>query len=80
MVLGSKRLVYPNPVINNLTVEFETTDSETDVEAYSSRGQLMFIDNKIKEIGSNKVLVDMTEYSSGIYLLRIGNMVKKIVK
>ena len=72
--------VYPNPVINNLTVEFETTNSSTELEVYSINGQLMFKDNEYRGFGKNTVSVDMSNYPKGMYIVRLGNEVKKVIK
>ncbi|HTO39075.1 MAG TPA: T9SS type A sorting domain-containing protein [Brumimicrobium sp.] len=76
----SNALVYPNPVMNNLTVEFETINYDTQIEVYSVNGQLMYVDKDNRSFGFNKVSIDMSDYPTGMYMVRIGNLVKKIVK
>lgn len=76
----SNALVYPNPVMNNLSVEFETINYDTQIEVYSVNGQLMYVDKDNRSFGFNKVSIDMSDYPTGMYMVRIGNLVKKIVK
>lgn len=72
--------VYPNPVMNSLNIEFETINTDTEVEIYSTTGQLMYKDVEYRNFGINKVSVDMSNYPSGMYIVRLGNVVKKVIK
>lgn len=76
----SNTRVYPNPVMNSLNIEFETINTDTEVEIYSTNGQLMYKDVEYRNFGINKVSVDMSNYQSGMYIVRLGNEVKKVIK
>lgn len=76
----SNTRVYPNPVMNSLNIEFETINTDTEVEIYSTNGQLMYKDVEYRNFGVNKVSVDMSNYQPGMYIVRLGNEVKKVIK
>ena len=76
----SNTRVYPNPVMNSLNIEFETINTDTEVEIYSTTGQLMYKDVEYRNFGINKVSVDMSNYQSGMYIVKLGNEVKKVIK
>lgn len=76
----SNTRVYPNPVMNSLNIEFETINTDTEVEIYSTNGQLMYKDVEYRNFGINKVSVDMSNYPTGMYIVRLGNEVKKVIK
>lgn len=71
--------VYPNPVVNYITVDFETELSDVPVELYSLNGKLLYIDNEYRYFGRNSVKMDMYDYPNGMYLIKIGEAVRKVV-
>ncbi|MEP5340960.1 MAG: T9SS type A sorting domain-containing protein [Algibacter sp.] len=73
--------VYPNPVENELTIEFNDNYSqETSITLYAVNGQ------KVIETKPNgeEVRLDLSKLNSGIYILKVSsktqNFTKKIVK
>ncbi|MDR6967152.1 hypothetical protein J2X31_001159 [Flavobacterium arsenatis] len=56
---------YPNPVKNTLNVEAESTISL--IEIYNSLGQKIITNTN----SSNKLFVDLSDVSSGVYLIKI---------
>lgn len=66
--------VYPNPVTHSLIIE---SDKESLYELYNINGQKILTINK-----SNPTeIIDFSNYSSGIYLLKINNQeTHKIIK
>ncbi|MEP1490480.1 MAG: T9SS type A sorting domain-containing protein [Algibacter sp.] len=73
--------VYPNPVENALTIEFnDNYDQETSITLYNVNAQ------KVIETKPNgeEVRLDLSKLNSGIYVLKINsktqNLTKKIVK
>lgn len=70
-------MLYPNPVINTLIIE---TSLNSNIEISTIEGHI------IKSVLShgNSTTVDLTEFSSGIYFVRLitnnGIMIKKIIK
>jgi len=72
--------VYPNPIIDYLTINFETRNSDTKIKVYSTEGQLLIKDAQHREYGKNSVSIDMSSLPSGIYMLHIGNEDRKVVR
>ena len=72
--------VYPNPVINLVTIDFETDLQDVPVELYSLNGQLLQTNNDNRYFGRNSVQMEMYDYPKGMYLIKVGDEVRKIVK
>lgn len=67
--------IYPNPSRGMFTIE-------TTVEMKNTRFQIVSIDGKILRdeiMNQSKINVDMSDYSNGVYFLRIGNTNKKLI-
>jgi hypothetical protein len=68
-----KTSIFPNPVKNNLTIQFPNTiDSDTEVTIITINGQLV----KKQIIAQNELvdyqkLIDVTDFKNGIYLLQL---------
>lgn len=68
-----KTSIFPNPVKNNLTIQFPNTiDSDTEVTIITINGQLV----KKQIISQNELvdyqkLIDVTDLKNGIYLLQL---------
>ncbi len=68
-----KTSIFPNPVKNNLTIQFPNTiDSDTEVTIITINGQLV----KKQIIAQNELvdyqkLIDVTDLKNGIYLLQL---------
>lgn len=65
--------ILNNPV-NNGTVSLQM-NRETSVSLFSQQGQLLFS----RKFGVGNFKIDMTQYSSGIYLLRTDDQVERIL-
>lgn len=67
-------LVYPNPVINALTVSFKDLENGVyKMELYDDLGKLVFkTETEIKD-DSKKVQLNMTQYAAGNYYLRVAS-------
>lgn len=64
-------LVYPNPVSEYLTIDFRAIPSkEIAVSIYTVEGKLITVE-KVTLIKSNKLVLSMTEYPKGFYLLSV---------
>ena len=72
--------VYPNPTVNSVTIDFETDLQDIPVELYSLNGQLLEVNNDNRYFGRNSVQMEMYDYPKGMYLIKVGDEVKKIVK
>lgn len=73
--------LYPNPVSSELIVDFETENSDMPVEVYSMNGQLLESNTDMRTtFGKNTVKINMYDYPVGMYLVRLGNVTKKVIK
>jgi hypothetical protein len=74
--------VYPNPTSNSFTVQFEALNaSELTIEITSVSGQRISSLSYPVASGSNSIFVDTTEFSSGIYFIKLlNNQLAKTVK
>lgn len=64
-----------------MNIEFDTDNTDMPIELYSTNGQLFDsnIDHR-STFGSNKVIFDMRQYSKGLYLVKLGDSTKKVLK
>lgn len=74
----AKFSIYPNPVLSQLNIQFETP-KDYDWQLINSYGQVI-----MKGKGQNSTIIDMIDLSSGLYLVTIqdceNTLTKKIVK
>ena len=64
--------VYPNPVLDNLKVEFFIRDSGMmNYEVFTSVGTKIMEGNKYLLAGENKFDFEMNEFSKGVYYLKL---------
>ncbi len=77
-----KSNIYPNPANNDLTVITNTSNTESNIEIINSIGQTIYT-TKIPQ-GQNSIHINLTDYSAGIYYIKIQNtemnVVKKLIK
>lgn len=66
--------MYPNPVTNNLFVNYKNMDVEN-ISVINSTGQLMF---SVSELNSIQSSIDMTNYKAGLYYVIIKTKSGKI--
>ncbi len=76
-------IVYPNPCENNINLKYNSTNSkDVLVNLYNSQGRKL--ENFIFESGIQNKKIDMSDYSSGMYLLEYKNKekskIEKIIK
>jgi uncharacterized repeat protein (TIGR02543 family) len=72
--------IYPNPVVDKLTVELDDQSLQYQVRIYSLKGDL-----KYNEFGKNSQFeIDMSNYSTGVYFIQVispkGTKTTKIIK
>ncbi len=68
-------MLYPNPANNFLRINFGSlADSEALVEIFNFEGRIVFSENRT----SNQV-IDLSEFQSGFYLVRIGDFQGKLI-
>ena len=69
-------MIYPNPVVDVLTVEVDVPTSVTNLNAnvYDTTGKLVWknaiVDNQL-EIGLKRYSVDVANLASGVYTLKL---------
>ncbi len=69
--------IYPNPTLNNLTIH-HTINCKEDLFIYNALGGLVYKDNWTPD--QTQKDIDVSLLSKGIYILRIGNEVQKLIK
>ena len=73
--------IYPNPSSNMVTIELGSITSDTyDIRIINSIGQIINVIDKTSISGKEKVLLDVSEYDSGLYFININLGNRSIVK
>ncbi len=72
--------VYPNPTTENVSVEFQLNEEDSDhnVRVYNLYGQLMYNENISMITGEQKIELNTINYASGQYIITINNLLKGI--
>lgn len=68
--------LYPNPVSNNITIQTTSAEISNNLLVYSSTGALVMN----QKINSFKTTFDVSNWSEGIYLVRLGNQQRMLIK
>lgn len=68
--------VYPNPTTQYVIVEVEEVDADEYAMVYDLQGKLMLV----RAIRDTKTRIDIAEYPAGIYLIKVGDNIAKVVK
>jgi len=68
-------LVYPNPAVDRITIELDWTD-QANYQIYSTIGELKL--NGV--IHSTDKTIDLTKLQSGIYILKVGTSIARLIK
>ena len=75
--------VYPNPVDNQLIIEYNTPEVETlDLLLFNASGQI-FLNQKIEvvELGFRRFTIDVSSYPAGVYFMMLKNTVQtKVIR
>jgi hypothetical protein len=66
--------VYPNPAVNELTVEL--TSENTEVSIFNSLGQVM--DQVL--VSATEYKFDISSYAKGIYFVKTNDSIAKFIK
>jgi VCBS repeat-containing protein len=73
-------MIYPNPISHENMLEIRCNSKMITLELFDSNGSLL----SITQVGNDKVSVDATQYSSGVYTVRIatdrGIITRRVVK
>lgn len=67
--------IYPNPANDFIIIEGLTTSENTTINIYDIQGKLILT----KELVENGT-IDLSELNKGVYVVKIGEMVQRIVK
>lgn len=60
---------YPNPVINNLTIEYFNSENIEQVVSYNASGQKKIL--LFKKYGENTIIIDLSRLGKGFYIIQI---------
>lgn len=74
-LVSSKIHIYPNPSKETVMIEVDLIE-KTECDIYSLRGELL----KTEIIRPGKNAIDFNDLPSGIYLLKIGHIISKLIK
>jgi hypothetical protein len=67
--------IYPNPAVSEVKIQFNDADKKL-VEIFNVLGKKVYSEN----INTNEVLIDLTNFSKGVYIISINNSsTKKII-
>jgi hypothetical protein len=72
---NSELNIYPNPTSSKLIIHYGS--SLINFEIYNSLGQKITAPYLLKE---NEIEIDLGDYTSGIYFIKVGNLNKKVIK
>ena len=75
-LLSSAIKVYPNPVSDNLKIDFTDIAGETKVVIYNSTGQIV----KTEKLSTQNNNLDLSQLQSGLYLVNLHFLDYKTVK
>jgi chitinase len=69
--------IYPNPTLGDCTIELNSAyNAPAQAQIFNSHGQLMMVVN----LNSNRNLVNLNTFPSGLYYVRINELVQKVIK
>lgn len=73
--------IYPNPINNEVNLYWDKNE-EVNIKVYNSLGKLVYFSKKQSLINSLKI--DMSNYASGFYFIKVSNnkgeLTKKVIK
>ena len=76
--------IYPNPTTDQITIEFDATETKSILEIKNVLGQTVYSEMLIDVSGKKSKSIDVSNFSNGIYFLSIKNekgmMSKKFIK
>jgi len=74
-------ILLPNPTQNDIDIRLQKEIGGSEViEIFDALGKNVFLDKRELESGMNNIHLDTRNLSTGIYLLRIGNLTQHFVK
>ena len=81
----SNMLLYPNPVVNNLQIRYESsTEENVSLQIIDIQGKIVYLQSQNSQTGTNYLNIPFETYPNGMYLCRLqhGNNIeiKKFIK
>jgi len=73
VLINTEIIIYPNPTTDNFTIKI---NKPSEIIIYNSLGQIIYAEISL-EIQKE---ISLTAFSKGIYLIRIGTAIQKIIK
>lgn len=67
--------IYPNPTNGQITITFENINFQERLQIIDMKGKL--IRNEL--VNQPKLTIDLSNYSNGIYFVRVGELTKKVI-
>lgn len=67
---GSQLTIYPNPVNDNVFINFLTNNKQKKIEIYSSIGVLMY-EHQVSDNAAQQTQIDTHAWSNGMYVVRV---------
>ena len=68
---SSSLSIFPNPVLNNLYIDFSNTSENYFIELFDMQGKLLHRENVSDN--ANPLMLSFCDFSEGVYLLNIVN-------
>jgi len=74
-------LIRPNPAQNEISIEFQFNPMQEErIEIFDALGKKVFSSQRNLLEGMNVIHIDTRSFAAGIYLVRIGDIVRSFVK
>lgn len=70
--------VFPNPSNGQFEISFNSEKNKSLIEVYDIQGRLVMINDEEREVGHNKVKMNLESVSTGIYIIRVENQTYKV--
>lgn len=75
-------LLYPNPATTELKIETTKSNGDTNIIITNTLGQVVYSKpfSKLNHHPTNTIEIDVSQFSAGLYFIRVGDQVQKFVK
>ena len=72
-------VVYPNPTTGELNIRYEALGTGCGIEIYDVMGRMVYTSTR-PLVHSSTITIDISHLQSGMYYLKTGNRIEKIIK
>ncbi len=70
--------VYPNPVVNQITLEYTSDISDyANIKIFGMNGKMVYSNTELIAPGRNSIKCNVSQIPPGIYILQISNSISK---